>query len=412
MPTTQTVTRNLVMRLDGVTRRPGTKYLDCLCIATRIGVFVYQDPVTGETRREARLPEHVFEQASMDSAQNLPFTNDHPPVMLDSENTTQYLRGYFYGEISKVDATYLASRLLITDESTIRDYDAGKRDVSMGYKCVLVFKKGVFNGQEYDCIQTQIRYNHCSLVHRGRAGPTCRVRTDLAETLTVNVFDAIELIDQPQPQGVKRKMGSIRLDSGVQLEADDALAAAVNADLDNRRKNFDALKKHFDTMNGENASLVRENAQLKAQVAEFQKVDGRTLGKEWNAVEAKAKPFLGEKLDSVMNEAKAPVDVMRAALAAAHTDADYSKESDDFVRGCFSRLDARTAPGTVSTPSAAFQAGQGNAGNTRNDGQGAPAAAAAGPVVNPTALPPAGQQNLDADDDGLKAFNEMTGAQQ
>ncbi len=397
------VTRNLVMRLDAVQRRPGTNYLDCLCIATRIGVFVYQDPTTGETRRELRLPEHVFDPASMASACNLPFTNDHPPVMLTSENTALYMRGYFYGDVSKVESKYLASRLLIIDEQTIKDYDAGKRDVSMGYTCVLVFKKGVWNGQEYDAIQTQIRYNHCSLVHRGRAGVDCRVRTDGMTALTVSVFDAIELPEPTQNQGVKRKMALIRLDSGIQLDADDTLAAAVNADIANTRTKFDTLQTNFDTVKGEKVSLDRENNQLKARVAELEKVDGRAIGKEWNAVEAKAKPFLGEKLDSIVSEAKSPVDVMRAALAAAHTDADYSKESDDFVRGCFSRLDAKTAPASITQPSAAFASGQGNLGH-RSDAQAAGTQGVT-TTVTPTALPPV--QHADAQDPGLDAYNEM-----
>lgn len=383
------VTRNTTIRMDSVTRRPGTKYLDCMCIGTRVGVFLYIDPITGEQRREFRPPEEVFHPDSMASMANIPFTNDHPPVMLNSENTDQYQRGYLYGDVSKVDSKYLASRLLITHEGTIQDYDNGKRDVSMGYTCRLVFKSGVWNGQKYDAIQTEIRYNHVSLVKRGRAGPDCRVRTDQARAITVTVFDAIEMPEKNSPQGVKKPMADIRLDKDNVLQTDDdSLAVAVNSTIKALNSKYDTLKGNFDKLDGENTSLKRENTDLKAKADQFDKIDQRQLGKEWAQVEQKATPFLPDTFK--IDEANSVIDLMRAAVESAHK-ADYKERSDEFIRGAFEGLNP---PATPNTPSAAFIASQGNAAG-RNDGSGTPAAS-----VN--------QQRSDGlEDVGASAYQDM-----
>ena len=43
-------------------------------------------------------------------------------------------------------------------------------DVSCGYSADLEERPGNFNGTEYDAIHKNIRYNHLSLVSKGRAG--------------------------------------------------------------------------------------------------------------------------------------------------------------------------------------------------------------------------------------------------
>lgn len=370
-------TRTTAVRLDAVTRRvdDGTGYLEARAFLTKPGVFSYYDSKTGKVRRELRADEEVFHPNSVASAKNRPFTNNHPPVMLNAKNTRQHQAGFFYGEVEKID-NYLASSLLITDEATISDYDSGKRDVSMGYRCKLDETPGVHPKYgPYDAAQKLIRYNHGSLVQRGRMGPDCSVRADALELPPEDQrFDAYELPEITQSRK-DRKMGTIRLDDAT-LEADDAVAVAVNAHIQSLAKANKELTTKLDTIEGVSEQLKTNLAELKEKVDAFEKVDHKAAAKEWADVTAKANAFLPK--DFKMDAAESPVDVMRAALQAAYPDQDLTGKSDDHIRGRFDMLEAKTA-GTKTQPSGAFQAGINNKltppskpDGQRNDGKDQP----------------------------------------
>lgn len=348
-------TRTTAVRLDAVTRRvdDGTGYLDARAFLTKPGVYSYYDTKTGKVRRELRSDEEVFHPDSVASAKNRPFTNDHPPVMLNAKNTRQYQAGFFYGDVEKVD-NYLASSLLITDDPTIADYDSGKRDVSMGYRCKLDETPGVHPKYgPYEAAQKLIRYNHGSLVRRGRMGPDCSVRADALDLPSEDErFDAYELPEITQSRKDK-KMGTIRLDDAT-LEADDAVAVAVNAHIQSLAKENKELTTKLDTIEGERDQLKANVSELKEKVDTFEKVDHKAAAKEWADVTAKANAYLPK--DFKMDSAESPVDVMRAALQSAYPDQDLTGKSDDHIRGRFDMLEAKSA-GTKTQPSGAFQAG-------------------------------------------------------
>jgi hypothetical protein len=118
------------------------------------------------------------------------------------------------------------------------------------------------------------------------------------------------------------------------------------------------------------------------------------LAKEWAQTETKALAFLPK--DFKMDEAKSPVDIMRAALAAADKETDFTNKSDEYIKGRFDSLSVPAAK--PNQPSAAFQAGvtnkmtppaagQGN--QQRNDGAGN------------------GNRSDQAEDEGLAAYRSM-----
>lgn len=356
-----TCTRTTTVRLDGVTRRTddGTGYLDGRAYLTQPGVYSYYDTKTGKVRRELRSDEEVFHPDSMASARNRPFTNNHPPVMLTAKNTRQHQAGFFYGDVERADR-FLVSSLLITDEQAIADYEAGKRDVSMGYRCKLDERPGVHPKYgPYDSAQTMIRYNHGSLVKQGRMGPECSIRADDADLpAEYERFDAYEL---PEPQERKdKKMGAIRMDD-ASLEADDAVAVAVNGyigglkgQLSTAQSDLSALQTKFDKIDGQREQLELNVTELKQKVETLEKIDHKAAAKEWADVTAKAQSYLPK--DFKMDEAETPVDVMRAALKAAYPTQDLTDKNDDQIRGRFDMLDVKSTA-TKQQPSAQFQAG-------------------------------------------------------
>lgn len=51
----------------------------------------------------------------------------------------------------------------------------GKKELSLGYRCNYRLEPGVWNGQPYEVVQTDLRGNHIALVDKGRMGSSVRV---------------------------------------------------------------------------------------------------------------------------------------------------------------------------------------------------------------------------------------------
>jgi len=172
---------------------------------TRTGIFTYRNP-DGSERRELRLPEHVFDSESLASFASVPVTDEHPPVLLDAENTTKFVRGVI-----------TAQPMTIYDANLIAAMEAGKVELSCGYACELDFTPGVHNGERYDAVQKNIRGNHVAVVTKARAGETARVRMDAGDAAQVRSAD--------EPPSKEAIMKRIRID-GVEYEVTEQVAQA------------------------------------------------------------------------------------------------------------------------------------------------------------------------------------------
>ncbi len=76
---------------------------------------------------------------------------------------------------------FVAGTLHVNDRPTLDAIARGDRiEISSGYRCRLEWTPGEFEGQRYDCIQRNIRYNHAALCppNGGRAGNDVGLRLD------------------------------------------------------------------------------------------------------------------------------------------------------------------------------------------------------------------------------------------
>lgn len=101
--------------------------------------------------------------------------------------------------------------------------DAGKKELSCGYRCVYEFTSGVFEGQQYDAIQRQIRGNHLALVDRGRMGPGVAVLDHSTFT-----FDSMEFGKMAVKKIKRRDLFAAKL----KLSASDAALYFTGAAMD------------------------------------------------------------------------------------------------------------------------------------------------------------------------------------
>ena len=143
-------------------------------IVTSVGIFEYKNP-DGSMRRELRLPEHVFEEESLASYKGNPVIITHSAGKVDKDNVAREIVGTMLSE-GYQDGDNVRTDIIIHDINEVKSYKM--RELSLGYNLKLIEKPGVWNGQPYDAIQTEIRINHLALVGDARAGDQARLNMD------------------------------------------------------------------------------------------------------------------------------------------------------------------------------------------------------------------------------------------
>lgn len=152
-------------------------YLVAVAKIARIGVqeYPYLDS-DGSTRirREFRPPEEVANRDSLKTLCDLPISIEHPPVMLDSSNARQFAVGW-NGSVS-YDNGFVSTKLKLIDQQSVKNALDGERiELSVGYLTKLDWTPGIWQGQNYDAVQRQIKGNHIALTVKARGGSDLRL---------------------------------------------------------------------------------------------------------------------------------------------------------------------------------------------------------------------------------------------
>lgn len=242
-------------------------YLTGRAIVTNVGVFSYMNK-DGSIRRELRLPEEVFDSASMQSLQMKPLTNDHPDTAVTAENVKPLQVG-FLGDSVYQDNLHLSAPITITDPTAILDINSGKRALSCGYTADVEDVAGVWCGVPYDAIQRNIRYNHVAIVKQARAGDAAKLKLDSVDAIGVDMYH----IDQQPSNKEGTMLKKITLD-GVDYEAEAKVIEALHiaqSKLDGLGKEIDQLKKDSSAISAERDSLKDSAEQLKKDQADLLK---------------------------------------------------------------------------------------------------------------------------------------------
>ncbi len=171
---------------DELERQPNG-YLSLLATITRTGVFTYEYMnELGESivLRQLRHPEDVFNEETMASLIGLPVTNEHPSNFVEPDNSAKVVVGMASDKpkelvIEDDSEKYVQQLVTLFDPDTIEDVVNGdKRELSLGYTLDHDETPGVWNGQEYDVRQKNIKYNHLSVVKKARGGSNLKFNLD------------------------------------------------------------------------------------------------------------------------------------------------------------------------------------------------------------------------------------------
>lgn len=165
-------------------------YIKANAVVTRTGVFLYKNP-DGTLRRELRHPDEVLKVDSLETMKMIPVTNGHPAERLVTAENAKQLAIGFTGESISQDNQYILANFLITDADGVKDViENNKKELSLGYTVDLVPEIGDYFGEPYDFRQTNIKYNHLSLVSSARAGPEARIALDSEDAEEIDITEA------------------------------------------------------------------------------------------------------------------------------------------------------------------------------------------------------------------------------
>ena len=169
------------IRLDAEDSTYFTKegYLVDHPILTSCGIFEYTNP-DGSTRRELRLPEHVFAEESLKTYRGKPVIITHEAGIISKNNVDREQIGTILSDGYR-DGDDVRAEIIIHDTDAMKA--CGLKELSLGYNLDLVEEPGNWNGEPYDAVQTNIVVNHLALVANARAGDQARLNIDGADEL-------------------------------------------------------------------------------------------------------------------------------------------------------------------------------------------------------------------------------------
>jgi len=195
---------------------------------SKVGVFDYLGSSIGDTDnpdkiyRVYRPAEELSSQDTIESFKLVPWIDEHE--MLGNDGTPAEDKGIqgTTGEDIYFEDDTLYGNLKVYSDSLKNRIENGKKELSLGYKCKYKFESGVFNGEKYDAIQTELRGNHIATVENGRMGKEVAVCDSAIVTFDYN--DLTTKGDKPVMDEEVKKM-LIELTKKV-----DALSEKIKAD--------------------------------------------------------------------------------------------------------------------------------------------------------------------------------------
>lgn len=320
------VTRFDVGRLGKVDRTP-VGGVRVPAHVTRVGVLTYRAD-DGSVTREFRPPEEVFAPESLATLRAVPVTDLHPDRMVTSANYRELSRGHVADDVRQ-DGELVAATVVVQDADLIGKIERRDRqEISCGYTAKIDPTPGEWNGERYDQIQREIRYNHVALGPDGwgRAGSDVALRLD-AKTgdalppggeAHATKTSAPTNGDAKETRSMTIKIDGVEYPLGTDAEKE-AAAKAYARERDSAAGRFDALSKELEATKANLAEALdpkRMDAAVSARVALVEQ----------------ARKLAGETFRA---DGKTDREVMVAALEAGDATIKLDGRSDEYVRGMF-----------------------------------------------------------------------------
>ena len=302
---------------------------------TRTGVLTYRNP-DGSTRRELRPPDEVFREDSLATLRSAPVIEGHV-AWITPTNYREHTLGHVADDSVRKDGATVASKLVIQDATALTRVDAGElSEVSLGYRLDYDKTPGVFEGQPYDGVQRNIRYNHVALLPSGggRAGRDIGLRFDASDAAeSVAACDDFPVSPPAQktgdtPGGTKQM--KIRFDGkDYDVSTPDGVAALAKAG-DDLRAELAKVRTDADKAQARADSLDTDLTKVKAEAADTKRFDAAVAARV--ELEGAARTVLGAQFDT---KGKSDREIKISVIRADAKEFKDEGKSDDYVAARF-----------------------------------------------------------------------------
>ena len=320
--------------------------------ATRVGIFNYIQK-DGSIRKELRPKEEVFKIDSMKTLAGVPMTVTHPEEMVSVKNHGKLSVGLTGDQVIKVDEKFLDVPGTITDEKVINSIESKalkgeSQEVSCGYTCDMDLTPGVYEGEHYDAVQRNIRYNHVALVDRGRAGPQVKIRLDEDDAVLDNGHIKIDKEKSMKKITIDGKEFEVKADVAEAFEAlvksQGEKETTLQAKSDELEKNVKEIKKSLDETEAKKDSLEAEVKAAKDEVEKAKKetkVDHNEIDKLVNE-RANVCETAQKVIKDFKKDGKSNLVIKKEVISHLSPELKLDEKSEDYVNARFDAIAEKT----------------------------------------------------------------------
>jgi hypothetical protein len=250
-------------------------------VAAVAGVMTYIK--NGQIQRQLLPPEELGDAESLATLARQPLTLEHPPAFLTPATVQQHQVGDVGDEVV-FDNGFVRVRTITRQADAVAALDARTvTELSPGYTCRLDPTPGVWQGEAYDVVQRDRRYNHLALTKRARGGRECVVQLDSStayqlgenaaeETMSLKDLKIGEVTYQLDAEIVDALQADALTHTTAMQQLKDAHLAAVKQHKDELAAKVKAHCDMIDQLKGSHdaaiAEMQKKHAELEAKLAE------------------------------------------------------------------------------------------------------------------------------------------------
>ena len=282
----------------------------CECVAQYLGSEIDPDGNLGLKPKGIynvyRPKSEIANKEFLATLQAKPILDDHT-VIGNVEGMVSPDREHSAGVLTdvRVVGNTLHGRIDLWSPSMIKKVQGGKRELSLAYACDFIARKGVFNGERYDFVQSNLRCgNHLAFVDVARNGHGCRVKDSIFvrdETIKLETpdMDISKLSADEVVEALKGCSDEVRAKCKDFLNTpteEERKAAEAKAAEDAKKAEEEAKKKAEDEAKAkeEAEKKAKEDAERVAKEKEDACKDAVAEYKDTEKLAADCKPVFGE----------------------------------------------------------------------------------------------------------------------